>query len=156
MKDDKMDGFGNGVANMVKHYYKTAGITPEPKLAQDLISEEFGEFMDSVVYDEPPQDQLKELSDLVYVIYGYAQSRGWDLDEAISRVHNNNLARMFQDESCGECSGTGLSRIGLVEGMSSYCVACSGDGGHKYLLRNEAGKIVKNPNTPKVMLEDLT
>jgi predicted HAD superfamily Cof-like phosphohydrolase len=34
----------------------------------------------------------------VYVIYGYANARGWDLDEALYRVHSNNLGRMYQPD----------------------------------------------------------
>jgi len=43
-----------------------------------------------------PTNELKELSDLVYVIYGYANAKGWDLDEAIYRVHANNIGRCIQ------------------------------------------------------------
>lgn len=122
------------IAGMVEHYYKTAGITPDPKTCAGLVNEEFDEWADEAnPYFYPADfvegaytalDELKELADLTYVIFGYAQSRGWSLNEAVSRVHANNLARMFQDD------GT--------------------------LKRNEAGKIVKNPNTPKCDLKDLT
>ena len=44
------------------------------------------------------KDELKELSDLVYVIYGYANARGWNLDEAIKRVHQNNIGRCVQPD----------------------------------------------------------
>ena len=48
---------------------------------------------------------------------------GWDLSEALHRVHENNLARVIQDD------GT--------------------------IKRREDGKIIKNPNAPKINLEDL-
>jgi hypothetical protein len=48
---------------------------------------------------------------------------GWDLNEAVTRVHENNMERMTQDD------GT--------------------------IKRREDGKIIKNPNTPKVQLGDL-
>jgi len=38
------------------------------------------------------------LADLVYVIYGFANAKGWDLDEAIRRVHVNNLGRCIQPD----------------------------------------------------------
>jgi len=122
------------IAGMVKHYYETAEIVPDFVMARGLIHEEYDEWafevnLKSAEYrkhyyqDYSPVNELKELSDLVYVIYGYAQSRGWNLNESVFRVHSNNMERMFQDD------GT--------------------------LKRNEAGKIMKNPNTPKVSLEDL-
>ena len=122
------------IAGMVKHYYETAEIVPDFVMARGLIDEEYEEWafeanLQSAEYrkhyyqDYSPANELKELSDLVYVIYGYAQSRGWDLNESVFRVHSNNMNRMFQDD------GT--------------------------LKRNEAGKIIRNPNTPKVSLEDL-
>ena len=39
-------------------------------------------------------DQLKELADLVYVCYQFAASQEWDLDEAISRVHESNMSKL--------------------------------------------------------------
>ena len=34
----------------------------------------------------------------MYVIYGYANVRGWDLDEAVRRVHENNIGRCIQPD----------------------------------------------------------
>ena len=62
------------------------------ELASKLIVEEFKEFM-----DESGEDQaalLKELADLVYVCYGYADRFGWDLDEAFRRVHLSNMSKL--------------------------------------------------------------
>ena len=40
---------------------------------------------------------LKELADLVYVAYQYAENLGWDLDEALDRVHKSNLSKLGED-----------------------------------------------------------
>ena len=40
---------------------------------------------------------LKELADVVYVCYQYAANLGWDLDEAMHRVHQSNMSKL--DES---------------------------------------------------------
>ena len=40
---------------------------------------------------------LKELADLVYVCYQYAENMGWVLDEAIHRVHQSNLSKLGED-----------------------------------------------------------
>ncbi len=37
---------------------------------------------------------LKELADLVYVCYQYAENMGWNLDEAMDRVHQSNMSKL--------------------------------------------------------------
>lgn len=64
-----------------------------------LIVEEFREFMDAEVFlfrnnDQLHADCLKELGDLVYVAYQYAANLGWDLDEALRRIHASNLSKL--------------------------------------------------------------
>jgi phosphoribosyl-ATP pyrophosphohydrolase len=62
------------------------------ELASKLIVEEFKEFMDETGDDQAAL--LKELADLVYVCYGYADRFGWDLDEAFRRVHLSNMSKL--------------------------------------------------------------
>ena len=107
-------------AAMVDQFYKTAGFDPDPVTSGTLIGEEYEEWL---VEPQRSVGELKELADLVYVIYGYAQSLGYDLDEALYRVHSNNLGRMYQPD------GT--------------------------IKRREDGKVIKNPDYPKVDLRDL-
>jgi len=40
---------------------------------------------------------LKEIADLVYVLYGYAATYGWDLDKAVRRVHLSNMSKLGLD-----------------------------------------------------------
>ena len=40
---------------------------------------------------------LKELADLAYVIYGTAEAFGWDLDEAVRRIHESNMSKLGAD-----------------------------------------------------------
>jgi predicted HAD superfamily Cof-like phosphohydrolase len=40
---------------------------------------------------------LKELADLVYVCYQYAENLDWDLDKALDRVHESNLSKLGED-----------------------------------------------------------
>jgi hypothetical protein len=118
------DHVGKSVLDMVDEYAETTKQEPDPTLYSDLIHEEFNEWLETWSYSlGDTEENLKELSDLVYVIYGYALSRGWDLDEAVRRVHENNMGRMYQPD------GT--------------------------IKRREDGKIVKNPEYPKVDLSDL-
>tara|TARA_R100000544_G_C2209317_1_gene51038 strand:+ start:37 stop:519 length:483 start_codon:yes stop_codon:yes gene_type:complete len=62
-----------------------------------LIREEFGEVSDESDTGTYPAGMLKELADLIYVTYGYAATYGWDLDEAIRRVHVSNMSKLGVD-----------------------------------------------------------
>ena len=62
----------------------------------DLVSEEYHEFINAVE-SEGYEEELKELADLVYVAYQYAAAAGWDLDEALTRVHKSNLSKLDDD-----------------------------------------------------------
>ena len=66
---------------------------------QNLIVEEFKEFLEAegMLYlssNEHKENALKELADLVYVCYQYASNLGWDLDEAMDRVHKSNMSKL--------------------------------------------------------------
>lgn len=116
------------VAQHVREFKKVTGQEPNRETGVRLIEEEFNEWFEEFYLSkyeniDNQADELKELADLVYVIYGYADTMGWSLDLTINRVHKNNLARVIQD-----------------------------DGTVKF---REDGKVLKNPNAPKVFLEDL-
>lgn len=84
---------------MVKQFVRVSGQEPDAALYGDLIVEEYGEWWEEVVYgEETPVAELKELTDLLYVIYGYANAKGWDIEEAFRRVHANNMGRMYQPD----------------------------------------------------------
>ena len=40
---------------------------------------------------------LKELADLVYVAFQYAENREWDLLTALDRVHKSNMSKLGDD-----------------------------------------------------------
>ena len=58
-----------------------------------LIDEEWSEFHEAY-HHEDRSDVLKELADLVYVCFQYAANEGWDLDEAMRRVHASNMSKL--------------------------------------------------------------
>jgi len=69
---------------------------------KNLIVEEFKEFLEAegMLFrnnDEFPAEALKELADLVYVCYQYAENMGWFLDEALDRVHVSNMSKLGKD-----------------------------------------------------------
>ena len=66
---------------------------------RNLITEEFKEFLEAegqlyLTSSNVKQSCLKELADLVYVCYQYAANMGWDLDEAMYRVHESNMSKL--------------------------------------------------------------
>ena len=98
-KYDATKKMSNG--DMLKQFHETylakrnRNWAEEPRLeelASKLIVEEFNEFMGENGNDQAAL--LKELADLVYVCYGYADRFGWDLDEAFRRVHLSNMSKL--------------------------------------------------------------
>ena len=69
---------------------------------KNLIVEEFKEFLEAegMMFrhgNNVQQEALKELADLVYVCYQYAENQGWFLDEALDRVHKSNMSKLGED-----------------------------------------------------------
>ena len=69
---------------------------------KNLIQEEFKEFLEAegmlFMHGRNHQEHaLKELADLVYVCYQYAENMGWFLDEALNRVHLSNMSKLDKD-----------------------------------------------------------
>ena len=94
-----LDLFKRSPAEYVEEYQKTSGQNPGSLLYRCLIAEEYEEFYSETIKTEDNKaNQLKELADLVYVCYGLANSEGWDLDEALYRIHQNNMGRMVQPD----------------------------------------------------------
>ena len=67
-----------------------------------LIVEEFKEFLqaEGMLFmhgRNHQEDALKELADLVYVCYQYAENMHWFLDEALNRVHKSNMSKLDED-----------------------------------------------------------
>ena len=67
-----------------------------------IIVEEFREFLEAegmlfMHGRNHQEDALKELADLVYVCYQYAENMGWLLDEALNRVHISNMSKLGED-----------------------------------------------------------
>ena len=83
--------------DMVQEFSRVMQQLPNPALYAALIAEEADEWRSEYLHDSKA-DQLKELADLAYVVFGYANAKGWDLMEAISRVHKNNIGRCIQPD----------------------------------------------------------
>ena len=66
------------------------------EMQRHLIDEEYGEFCNAYS-NEPYENELKELADLVYVCFQYAENMEWDLEEALHRVHKSNMSKLGLD-----------------------------------------------------------
>ena len=85
-----------------KYNLKNSTLRPDRERQKNLIVEEFKEFLeaDGMLFRHGKNVQyecLKELADLVYVCYQYAENMGWFLDEAFDRVHKSNLSKLDED-----------------------------------------------------------
>ena len=85
-----------------KYNLKSSSDRTTRSCQKNLIVEEFKEFLESEgsLFREHPNAQeeaLKELADLVYVCYQYAENMGWFLDEALDRVHKSNMSKLGED-----------------------------------------------------------
>ena len=95
------------LSEQAKEFRSTYGIDNSPSLPsrnkqKNLIVEEFKEFLESegmLFRNNPvfPAEALKELADLVYVCYQYAENMKWSLDEALDRVHKSNMSKLDED-----------------------------------------------------------
>ena len=85
-----------------KYNLRSDASRPSRAVQKDLIVEEFNEFIqaEGMLFRHGrnfPQECLKELADLVYVCYQYAENMGWFLDEALDRVHASNMSKLGED-----------------------------------------------------------
>ena len=102
--NSKMKSF---ISNQAKEFRKSFQVSnstsPASRTGQrTLIVEEFKEFLDAenqlfMDFRVNSQETLKELADLVYVCYQYAENVGWDLDAALDRVHQSNMTKLGED-----------------------------------------------------------
>ncbi len=85
-----------------KYNLKNSPTKKQRTYQKNLIVEEFKEFLEAEgelwhKHPEYPSEALKELADLVYVCYQYAENMGWFLDEALDRVHQSNMSKLGRD-----------------------------------------------------------
>ena len=82
-------------------------------LRKNLIREEVNELFEAI-NNEPAENVLKELVDVVVVCVGMADTYGWDFDTAFSRVHASNMSKL-------DCFGNPMYRTdGKVLKSANY------------------------------------
>ena len=76
--------------------YQVSNSLSNRSTQKSLIDEEYKEFCTAHT-KEPNVNILKELADLVYVCFQYAANEGWNLDEAMDRVHKSNMSKLDEN-----------------------------------------------------------
>jgi len=82
-----------------KYNLKSSRSKDKRSYQKNLIVEEFKEFLEAegMLFRKNSTieaEALKELADLIYVCYQYAENMGWLLDEALDRVHLSNMSKL--------------------------------------------------------------
>ena len=95
------------ISEQAKEFRKKYGLKNDPSrmkrsYQKELIVEEFKEFLEADGFmfkhgHNAKEEWLKELADLVYVCYQYAENQNWFLDEALNRVHESNMSKLDED-----------------------------------------------------------
>ena len=85
-----------------RYRLKNSHARPTTSYQKALIIEEFKEFLeaDGMLFrhgHNVQEECLKELADLVYVCYQYAENMGCFLYEALNRVHESNMSKLDED-----------------------------------------------------------
>jgi len=99
MNSIKHNQTGTTLLSQAKEFRDAYSIpnSPNGNLTQkSLIDEEWSEFHEAFHFKDE-HEQLKELCDLVYVCYQFAANEGWDLDEAMDRVHKSNMSKLDEN-----------------------------------------------------------
>ena len=136
----KVDEVIEKVSAMVQEYWAASGQNPTEELYAALVEEE-GKEWDKT--EANSTEELKEASDYLYVLVGqYLLSQ--DKEELKLKI----------EFVCRYCNAFSLKVMTAIERVHKNNMdrMYQDDG---TILRREDGKIIKNPKTPKVSLEDL-
>ena len=85
-----------------RYNLKSSRTKDQRSYQKNLIVEEFKEFLEAegMLFRKNTtieSEALKELADLIYVCYQYAENMGWLLDEALDRVHLSNMSKLDEE-----------------------------------------------------------
>ena len=92
MVGEFMNGFGQET--------KTKPEWPDEELVNlrvSLIEEEVNELVDSIYVEPDIANVAKELTDILYVVYGAGHAFGIDLDKCFVEVHKSNMTKFGPD-----------------------------------------------------------
>lgn len=85
-------------AEAFRHAYGVVNSPDKADMQLGLIREEYSELRDAHYDDDiSAEATLKELADVVYVCFQYAENLDWDLNTALVRVHESNMSKLGLD-----------------------------------------------------------
>ena len=113
------------------------------KLRLDLIEEEFNELKDAIKQRDITE-MRDAIADILYVVYGAAQTFGFDADRDFDIVHSSNMSKLCQTEE-EAIETVAKYENEFKEGKSRY------DTPYYYLNEDTKLWIVKNKSTGKVL-----
>ena len=89
----------NSLSDQAIQFRSAYGIqnTPDNRTMQLGLIDDASPDFSTAFHNEPYENELKELADLVYVCFQYAENMEWDLEEALERVHKSNLSKLGLD-----------------------------------------------------------
>ena len=87
----------------------TPGIlSTQARLIEEELNEFFQAYAQVIVFVQNLRAReacLKELADLVYVAFQFAAAAGWELDEALDRVHQSNMSKLVDGKPLKRADG---------------------------------------------------
>lgn len=88
----------------VIQFHKLAGIEPKTKINQkdknfriSLLKEEFNEYL-KAEENNNIENILKEMADIIYIVYGTAYYYNYNMDMIFNKVHQSNLTKVTSDK----------------------------------------------------------
>lgn len=114
----------------------TIPTSKEIELRVNLIQEEAEEFAQASEARDLTA-VADALADLLYVVYGAANTYGIDMEPVFSEVHRSNMTKLWDADD--------LNSFGLAE--QKYGELCKRKVGDKFLVtRKSDGKVIKSPS----------
>lgn len=90
----------NVMMNKVMEFNRAMNVQRSSKeqnkaLYTKLLEEEFEEWLEEAYSNTNNADkELKEMCDMLYIIFGHAANQGWDIVTAFNRVHDSNMSKL--------------------------------------------------------------
>jgi predicted HAD superfamily Cof-like phosphohydrolase len=103
--------------NTIEEVDGEKAITYSPQtvsIYENLVDEEYDEFIDAVTNEE----KLDGAMDLIWVVLGYCNARGWNVEGAWEEVRRTNMAKLQVDPVTGHLKRRSDGKIMKPEGWT--------------------------------------
>lgn len=143
---EKVNEFNNAFGMVSHNTYQKNIFTEDPKLVElrlSLITEEVEELKQAI--KEHDFTEVRDaIADILYVVYGMADSFGINANDDFSIVHNSNMSKL--------CNSEEEAKLTVKEYEKRYKAGTSPYDTPQYTYLENIGKwVVKNMSTGKVL-----